>query len=399
MLFEVSQVSSNIELVFANSDRYINVYPSYHQVGGMNYRNVNQTDWVAAGNQFRWAAPMPQITEETIPVIQLVYSYGSSDTEQQQQYFAFKSITNVETISGSMYLYTSTRPTTDFRIRFKVLNKLDLAILLDRMFGIGIGYEAAAEELSIILTGYNPITGQSGMIPSVLPAASNSRSGIVQAGIVSRLKKLEKEYDSLLTTPFRIDGYSSASAPSPVSTYYADEASICSVPANTWYKECSIYTATDAEFTDAARLFYQQQATGLDLTHVYTGNVTSFSYALACNSLLQDITGINLLDTRSAVDISYMFKDDIALTKVDLSELCLDNVTDISGLFQGCTALTELNLSSIDFTREDDQGQPIITCPDIFTGVPDDCMIWVAGETQRNAILGEYPNLTDITYN
>lgn len=397
MLFDVSQISPDVELVFANSDKYINVYPSYHQVGGMNYRNVSQADWEAVGSQYRWAAPMPQITDETIPVIQLVYPYGSTDVEQQQQYAAFRSITNVETVSGSLYLYTPMRPAVNFRIRFKILNKMDLAILLNQLFGIGMAYSASREDVNALLTGLNPITGVTGVISSVLPLAANNGAGVVEAGVISRLIKLEDMYDRSMQKPFKIESRDINNVITTV--YYDDQTDICSVPAGTWLDHCSIFTATNAIFTNATRLFYQQQAKFLDLTHVYSGNVTSFCYALACNEQLREIYGLDLLDTHSAEDISYMFSDNSALDEVDLSKLNLENVTNIEGLFKGCTTIHEINVSSIDFTKVGVGDVPLIEQPDVFTGVPNDCTIWVSGETQREAIIEQYPNLTGITYN
>lgn len=397
MLFRVSQISPDVELVFANADKYINVYPSYHQVGGLNYRNVNQADWEVVGNQYRWSAPMPQITDETIPVIQLLYSYNATDSQQQQQYAAFKTITSVETVSGSMHLYAPIRPSVDFRIRFRILNKMDLAVLLNRMFAIGTGFMPEREVVQSLLTGYNPTTGLSGVISGMIPAATNARAGVMPAGVLSRLAKLEGIYNQSLQAPFKIESYENGTLAQ--SDTYLNQTDICNVPAGTWEDDCVIYTATNAVFTDAARLFYQQQATTLDLTHVYSGNVVSFSYALACNSMLESIKGLDLLDTHSADDISYMFSDDVQLETIDLSNLDLDNVTNIEGLFKGCTGTLTIRVPNLDFTKIGVGGIPLIEQPDVFTDLNSTCTIWVGGETQRDAIRAQYPDLQSIAYN
>lgn len=397
MLFRVSQISPDVELVFANADKYINVYPSYHQVGGLNYRNVNQVDWEAVGNQYRWSAPMPQITDETIPVIQLVYSYNATDSQQQQQYVAFRSITSVETVSGSLHLYVPIRPSVDFRIRFKILNKMDLAILLNRMFAIGTGYVPEREVVQSLLTGYNPTTGISGVISGIIPAVTNARAGVAPAGILSRLAKLEGIYNQSLQAPFKIESYNNGSLVQ--SDTYLSQADICNIPSGTWEHDCVIYTSTDAVFTDAARLFYQQHAETLDLTHVYSGNVVSFSYALACNGMLESITGLDLLDTHSAEDISYMFLDDAQLETIDLSNLNLDNVTNIEGLFKGCGGTMTIKIPNLDFTKIGVGGVPLIEQPDVFTDLRPSCTIWVGGEAQREAIQAQYPGLYFIAYN
>lgn len=400
MIFKVSQISPSVELIFANSDEYINVYPSYHQKGNLNYVNVDNTAWYVYGTQYRWETSFADINSETIPVIQLIYSYNATQAEKQNQYAAFKAITAVETVSGKLYLYANARPYTSFRIRYRVLNKLDLAIPLNRYFGVGIGYSVDGSQLFAQMTGFNPVTNQSILLSSSMPDATYSAPGAMPGGVLARLKKLEDIYDNTLTKPYSITGFSSASATSEQTTYYPDIASVQAVSQDTWYQECEMKTQTDvADFTTAAHLFYQQQATKLNVTHIYTGKVTTFSYALAANSLLQEITGLELLDTRSATDISYMFADDIALKRVDLSSLNLQAVTNLEGLFKNCTSLEYIDVSNIDFTYRPGSRISLIEQDDIFTGVPDDCVIYVGGEMQYTVIHAKYPNLTGITYN
>lgn len=400
MRFVVSQISPTIELVFADTEEFINVYPTYHQKSGLIYANVNSTDWVVSGTQYRWETTYPDITVDTVPVIQLVYSYNATASEKQEQYAAFRLVKVVETLEGKLRLYVDTKPTVNFRIRYRLLDKMDLAIPLNRMFGVGLGYQASYNEMTSYLTSINPITGQSLLLSSLVPMASTGTSGIVSADIIARLLKLEDSYNVTMNQPYRIIGYDSASAASPITTYYADITAMQGISADTWYKECEIWTTTDAsDFTTAFHMFYQQQATVLNLTHVYTGNVETFSYALAANVLLQSIVGLQLLNTSKAYDISYMFADDVALEEVDLSSCDLSRVTNIEGLFKNCSSLQKINVSSIDFTALGQGDVALIEQPDIFTGVPDNCVIWVAGETQRTAILDNYPNLTGITYN
>lgn len=400
MLFRVSQISPAIELVFDNTEDYINVYPSYHQQGDLNYRNVDSADWTIAGSQYRWETSLTIITEDSVPVIQLVYSYNATQQEKDQQNQAFRQITAVETVTGKLYLYANSRPSADFRIRYRILNKMDLAIPLNRVFGVGLGYDTAYDQVISYLSGVNPINNQTFPLSANIPAVTNNSAGVAPGGLLSRIEKLEDNYNGHLTQPYCIVGYDSSSALSPISTYYPDITSVQAVAADTWYKECEIWTRTDAsDFTTASHLFYQQRATTLNLTHIYTGNVTTFSYALAANVLLQSIKGLHLLDTHNATDISYMFYNDAALTEIDLSQLCLDKVTNIEGLFKGCTSLTEINVSNIDFTFSVGVGTNLIDQPDIFTDVPDACTIWVSGSNQRDAILARYPNLTGITYN
>lgn len=399
MLFTVNQSASGIELIFEDSDKYINVYPAYHQIGDLNYKNVNAADWSASGSRYVWDTTLPTINSDTVPVIQLVYSYDATEMQKQQQLAAFRTITAVETTSGHLKLFTPIRPTTNFRIRFNVLNRRDLAIALNRPVGVGLGYVAERDRLLAVMTGVNLISGQSVQLSSSIPMATEQKAGILPGGLLARILKLESSYNESLEQPYKIKGYTSDLATDPVSTYYPTISALQSVNPSTWYQDCAIYSMTDTwDFTTAAHLFYQQRAVVLDITHVYTGNVRTFSYALADNSMLQNIKGLSLLDTHNATDISYMFSDDTSLTSLDLSAWDVGNVVNIEGLFKNCLSLALLDIRNFDFTKLVN-GVMLIEQSDIFTGIPDDCVIWVGGEQQRNAILAEYPNLTGITYN
>lgn len=400
MRFKISHISPTVELVFENNEKLINVYPAYHQKGGLVYQNVDRDAWTVVGTEYRWFASAFDITNDTIPVIQLVYSMNATAAEKQQQYLAFRSITVVETVPGKLCFYAPTRPSANFRIRYRILNKMDLAIPLNRYFGIGLGYGSDYEQLYSYLTALNPVTGATTCLASSMPVATYNKAGVMSAGVYSRLVKLEGLYDNTLEKPYRIDGYASQDSTNPITTYYQTIDEVKAVSANTWYGDCELRTRTNiSDFTSADYLFYQQQATSLNLTHVYTGNVTTFRYALAANRKLTDITGLQLLDTHRATDISYMFAHNSALKRLDLSSLCLANVDNIEGLFYGCTGLEYLDVRGINFRQNSTREPSLISQPNIFDGVPDDCIIWVSGSDQREAILARYPNLTGITYN
>lgn len=63
---------------------------------------------------------------------------------------------------------------------------------------------------------------------------------------------------------------------------------------------------------------------------------------------LQDISGLNLLNTRNAVDMSSMFESCYALASVDLSNFYTDNVTNMSLMFAYLKTMTSLDLSSFN---------------------------------------------------
>lgn len=401
MLFTVSQISPSVELVFANSDKFINVYPEYHQVGGLNYRNVDVAAWSLVGTQYRWSASLPIINADTVPVIQLIYSYNATSAQRQQQYNAFKSITSVETAEGVLYLYTPIQPTVGFRIRFRTLNKVDLAINLNQLYARGLAYQGNPTGLTSILTAFNPVANLTQNLAANVPLGTSNAAGAMPAGFTSRLAKLEKTIGDLSFQPTKnakITGYSDAGQTTLITQYYTDVVDIQG--GSPWYGDCVFGNRPNSPTNpDCSELFKNQTATGWDVTEFYSNGVIDMSYFFADNANLTQIIGLDLLDTGSLTDISYMFSGDSLLTHLDLSAWITQNITNIEGLFKNCSGLTEIDVRNFDFTYKPDGVTALIEQADVFTGVPNDCVIWVGGEVQYNAIHAAYPNLTGITYN
>ena len=63
---------------------------------------------------------------------------------------------------------------------------------------------------------------------------------------------------------------------------------------------------------------------------------------------LQDIKGIQNLNTEKVTNMSGMFNRCEALTSLDLSNFNTKNVTDMGGMFEGCEALTSLDVSKFN---------------------------------------------------
>lgn len=66
---------------------------------------------------------------------------------------------------------------------------------------------------------------------------------------------------------------------------------------------------------------------------------------------LEEIVGIEYLNTSSVTDMSWMFCQCYKLTSLDLSTFDTSNVTNMAGMFQDCTGLISLNVSSFDFSK------------------------------------------------
>ena len=91
-------------------------------------------------------------------------------------------------------------------------------------------------------------------------------------------------------------------------------------------------------------------------THTITISTSDISIHTGSNAAhlfqgltaLQDITGLTLLNTRKAVDMSWMFESCYALQSVDLSNFNTDNVTNMSEMFSRLKTMTTLDLSSFN---------------------------------------------------
>lgn len=399
MDFVVQNVSSTVELVYQNEDAVVNVYPQYHQVGELVYTIVNPNQWYLTSSGYRVQLNNALIEPETVPMIQLVYTSNMSTRSEELN--IFKHFILVSTNKSILSIYCSIQPKVTIRLRYRVLNKLDLAVPMNRYFAIGIGYGVDSDFMSsLMLTGYNPVNGRTLPLAGALPVVNHRQSGTVTAQMLNRLEKLERGYNLTFSDLkcFRIRGYAAASGGSEISTEYADYEAVRAITQNSWYQNCAIESISeDNQFITAEALFASQQAVSLDVTQLYTQNVTDFNHMLANNPNLQNIIGLDCLMTDNAEDISYMFENDTALTKIDLSQLRLNNVKNIEGLFKGCSSLTELNFTSILFSTA---GRSYLyQQPDIFTGVPDNCHIIVADTETQVIIMKAYPNLKNVTTN
>ncbi|WP_278341245.1 BspA family leucine-rich repeat surface protein, partial [Lactobacillus acetotolerans] len=80
-----------------------------------------------------------------------------------------------------------------------------------------------------------------------------------------------------------------------------------------------------------------------DATELFS--LDQYTWAL---STLQDITGIDKLDTHDIVNMSKMFESDSNLTSLDVSKFDTSNVTNMSEMFNGVPALTSLDVSNFN---------------------------------------------------
>lgn len=82
-----------------------------------------------------------------------------------------------------------------------------------------------------------------------------------------------------------------------------------------------------------------------DCSYWFCSNKNSY------DSKLQNIVGIENLNTTNVTDMSCMFAGCDKLTSLDLSKFKTINVTNMSGMFSGCKSLTSLDLSNFNTTN------------------------------------------------
>ena len=101
-----------------------------------------------------------------------------------------------------------------------------------------------------------------------------------------------------------------------------------------------------------------------------------------------DLSGINSSKTRS---FDSMFSNCVNLKEIDVSVLSFDSASTARSMFYGCTSLEKIDIRNFEFTQMLSNYRT-----NMFTGVPDNCLIIVKNETEKNQVLRNYPNLTNV---
>ena len=103
-----------------------------------------------------------------------------------------------------------------------------------------------------------------------------------------------------------------------------------------------------ANVTNMSRMFSScPKLTFLDVTNFNTANVTNMSYMFSnCQTLTSlDVTKFN---TANVTNMSCMFSDCSELTSLDVSKFNTANVTDMNSMFASCLKLTSLDVSKFN---------------------------------------------------
>ena len=117
-----------------------------------------------------------------------------------------------------------------------------------------------------------------------------------------------------------------------------------------------------SEVKDMSSMFsYCTSLTSLDLKNFNTQNVTNMSSMFAyCNELTSlDLKNFN---TQNVTDMSRMFFACESLTSLDLKNFNTQNVTDMHGMFSDCPSLTSLDLKNFNTKNVTDMGWMFRDC-------------------------------------
>ena len=94
--------------------------------------------------------------------------------------------------------------------------------------------------------------------------------------------------------------------------------------------------------------------------------ISTLSWFECCINL-QNIEGIQNLNTEKVTDMRSMFSDCYALTSLDVSKFNTQKVTDMRYMFDGCEALTSLDVSKFNTQNVSDMRYMFYDCTSLTT--------------------------------
>lgn len=116
-------------------------------------------------------------------------------------------------------------------------------------------------------------------------------------------------------------------------------------------------------------------------------SIRNLNNTFASCKALKEIIGINNIDVSSATAANYAFQTCESLEELDISNW---NFTcSANQMFNGCTSLQKLDISSLELTG-------LASTTGMFAGVPDNCLILVKDQTQKDWFTTNYLNLTNV---
>lgn len=142
-------------------------------------------------------------------------------------------------------------------------------------------------------------------------------------------------------------------------------------------------------FTTFYRMFYYcPNLTHLDLSSWNTSNVTSMLDTFYMCSKLTSLN-VNGWNTSNVTNMSGMFGWCRNITTLDLSSFDTSNVTSMSNMFTVCSVLKYLDIRNFTFDK-------VTSYMNMFNSIPNDCLIIVKGQTEKEWVLARESDLTNV---
>ena len=141
--------------------------------------------------------------------------------------------------------------------------------------------------------------------------------------------------------------------------------------------------------TDMYQMFYYcDKLTNLDLSSFNTSKVTKMSSMFGWCLNLTELTLSNF-DTAKVTAIDSMFQYCRKLTFLDLSSFDTSNITSMKQMFLDCQKLEHLDIRNFTFDK-------VTNYTNMFVSVPNDCLIIVKSETEKQWLTSRFSNLTNV---
>ena len=244
-------------------------------------------------------------------IVHIVFDESFSTYTPTSLYEFFRSLTNLETITGLEYL--NTEKVTDMSYMFSGCSKLT----------------------SLDVTHFNTanVTIMSGMFSSC-----------------SSLTSLDVTHFNTAKVKYMGYMFSGCSKLTSLDVTNFNTANVTNM--RNMFSSCSALLSLDvtnfntANVTNMDDMFSSCSALlSLDVTNFNTANVTDMRFMFSsCSSLTSlDVTNFN---TANVTDMSYMFNNCVALTSLYLTNFNTEKVTNMRNMFSSCKALTTIYASS-----------------------------------------------------
>mgnify|MGYP003303395978 CR=1 FL=1 len=146
--------------------------------------------------------------------------------------------------------------------------------------------------------------------------------------------------------------------------------------------------------TDMSYMFYgtghNNKTFMLDVSNFNTSNVTNMGGMFSgCNYL--ETVDLSNFNTANVTHMHNMFQNCWKLTSLNLSSFDTSNVTTMLNMFGSCNKLMHLDIRNFNFNSD-----KLVTSSGMFTKVPTDCEIIIKGDTEKQWMNENFPELTNV---